>query len=120
MSQTKSLGHDVDENRIKPNEEKVETILQLKPRENTEELKSYLGAIQYKAKLLPKLSERTDQLRKQMKKNEPWIWGDKQQREFGKKKQMLTAEPCLAHYAKDNENTVTTGASTTLWQKQDN
>ena len=36
---------------------------------------------------------------------------------------MLTEEPCLAHYAKDRENIVTTDASktglgVTLWQKQ--
>ena len=37
---------------------------------------------------------------------------------------MLTEGPCLAHYAKDKDNIVTTDASTTglgitLWQKQD-
>ena len=38
---------------------------------------------------------------------------------------MLTEDPCLAHYAKDKDNKVTTDASTTglgitIWQKQDN
>ena len=37
---------------------------------------------------------------------------------------MLTEGPCIAHYAKDKENIVTTDASTTglgitLWQRQD-
>ena len=37
---------------------------------------------------------------------------------------MLTGGPCLAHYAKDKDNIVTTDASTTglgitIWQKQD-
>ena len=37
---------------------------------------------------------------------------------------MLTEDPCLAHYAKDKDNIVSTNASTTglwitLWQKQD-
>ena len=37
---------------------------------------------------------------------------------------MLTEKPCLAHYAKDKDNMVTTDASKTglgitLWQKQD-
>ena len=76
------------------------------------------------AKFLPKLSEQTDRLRKLLKKNEPWIWGDEQQKDFKKIKQMLTEGPCLAHYAKDKDNIVTTDASTTgmgitLWQKQD-
>ena len=123
INQTKWLGHEIDENGIKPNEEKVEAILRLKPPENTKELKSFLGAIQYMAKFLPKLSERTDKMRKLLKKNEPWIWKEEQQKDFEKIKQMLTEGPCLAHYAKDKENIVTTDASTTglgitLWQKQ--
>ena len=122
INQTKRLRHEIDENRIKPNEEKVEAILRLKPPENTKELKSILGAIQYMAKFLPKLSERTDKLRKLLKKNEPWNW-EEQQKDFEKIKQMLIEGPCLAHYAKDKENIVTTDASTTglgktLWQKQ--
>ena len=59
-----------------------------------------------------------------MKKNEPWIWEGQQQKDFGKIKQMLTEGPCLAHYAKEEENIVTTDVSTpglgiTLRQKQD-
>ena len=34
MSQTKWLGNEINENGIKPNEEKVEAILKLKPPEN--------------------------------------------------------------------------------------
>ena len=108
----------------KPNDEKVEAILKLKPPENTKDLKSFLGAIQYMAKFLPKLSEQTDRLRKLLKKNEPWIWGPEQETDFNRIKQMLTEGPCLAHYAKDKDNMVTTDASKTglgitLWQKQD-
>ena len=60
-----------------------------------------------------------------MKKNETWNWGTEQEEDFGKIKQMLTEGPCLAHYAKDKDNIVTTDASTTglgitIWQKQDN
>ena len=68
MKETKWLGHEIDENGITPNEEKVEAILKLNPPENTKELNSFLGAIQYMAKCLPKHSERTDRLRKLLKK----------------------------------------------------
>ena len=97
MNQTKRLGHEIDENGIKPNEEKVEAILRLKPPENTKELKLFLGAIKYMANFLLKLLERTDRLRKLLRKNEPWIWGEEQQKDFGKTKQMLTEGPCSAH-----------------------
>ena len=52
MNRIKWLGHEIDENGIKPNEEKVKAILKLKPPENTKKLKSFLGAIQYMAKFL--------------------------------------------------------------------
>ena len=55
-------GPHIDENGLKPNEEKVEAISKLKSPKNTNELKSFLGAIQYMAKLLSKLSERTERL----------------------------------------------------------
>ena len=76
------------------------------------------------AKYLPKLSERTNRLRKLLKKNEQWKWGPEQETDFNRIKQMLTEGPCLAHYAKEKDNIVTTDASTTglgitLWQKQD-
>ena len=124
MNETKWLGHEINENGIKPNEEKVEAIIKLKAPENTKDLKSFLGAIQYMAKFLPKLSEQTDRLRKLLKKNEPWNWGPKQETDFNRIKQLLTEGPCLAHYAKDKDNMVTTDASKTglgitLWQKQD-
>ena len=68
LKETKWLGHEINENGIKPNDEKVEAILKLKQPENTKDLKSFLGAIQYMAKFLPKLSEQTDRLRKLLKK----------------------------------------------------
>ena len=97
----------------------------MKSPNNTKELKSFLGAIQYLAKFLPKVSEKTDRLRKLLETNEPWIWGEEQEKDFKQIKQMLTDKPYLAHYAKDKCNMVTTDASKTglgitLWQKQDN
>ena len=45
MNETKWLGREINENGIKPNEEKVEAIIILKAPENTKDLKSFLGAI---------------------------------------------------------------------------
>ena len=101
MNRIKWLGHEIDENGIKPNEEKVEANLKLEPPKNTKELKSFPGAIQYMAKFLPKLSERPDRLRKLLKKSETWKWETEQEQDIGKIKQMLTDGPCPAHYAKD-------------------
>ena len=98
-------------------------ILDSKHPENPKQLKLFLGAIQYSAKFLPRLSERTDKLRKLLKKNTEWKWETEQQNDFETIKKMLTEVPALARYAKDKDNIVTTDASRTglgitLWQKQ--
>ena len=66
---------------------------------------------------------KTEKLRRLLKKDSVWNWGKEQDEDFNKIKEMLTEEPCSAHYAKDRENIVTTDASRTglgitLWQKQ--
>ena len=119
----KWLGHEIDEEGIKPNKEKVKAILELKHLENPKQLKSFLGAIQYLAKLLSRLSEKTNRLRKLLKKNTEGRWETEQQNDFETIKKMLTEEPELAHYGKDRDNIVTTDASKTslgitLWHKQ--
>ena len=97
------MGYEIDKYGIKPNNEKVRAITELKPPENTKELKSFLGAIQYLAKFIPKLSERTEKLRRLLKKNVEWNWDAEKQEHFEKIKKFLTEKPCLAHYAKDRE-----------------
>ena len=46
MNQTQWLGHEIHKNGVKPNEEKAQADLKLNPPENTNQLKSFLGAIQ--------------------------------------------------------------------------
>ena len=123
QNKIKRLGHKIDEDGIKPNKEKVKAMLDLKHPENPKQLKSFLGAIQYLAIFLPRLSERTDKLRKLLKKKTEWKRETEQQNDFEMIKKMPTEEPALAHYAKDKDNIVTTNASKTglgitLWQKQ--
>ena len=125
LNETKWLGHEIDETGIKPNNEKVKAILDLKHPKNQKQLKSFLDAIQCLAKFLPRLSERTERLRKLLKKDSTRNWGKQEDEDFKSIKKMLIEEPCLAHYTKDRDNIVTTDASKTglgitLWQKQSN
>ena len=97
--------------------------MDLKHPENQIQPKSFLGAIQYLANFLPRLSEKTEKLRRLQKKDSLWNWGKDQDEGFNNIEEMLTKEPCLAHYAKDRENIITTdarktGLGITLRQKQ--
>ena len=90
---------------------------------NEKELKSFLGAIQYLSKYIENLSANTDVLRKLLKKQNEWIWTDEHTKAFNKIKEGITKLPCLVHCNAQNENIITTDASTkrlgaTSWQKQ--
>ena len=94
----------------------------LKHPDNQKQLKSFLRAIQYLVKFRPRLSKRTEKLRKLLKKIPEWNW-ETEENNFEMTKNMLSEQPCLAHYAKDKNNIVTTDASKsglgiTLRQKQ--
>ena len=93
MNRIRWLGHEIDESGIKPKEEKVEAILKLEPPKNKKELKSFLGAIQCMAKILPKLSERTDTLRKLLKKSETMEMGNRTRRRLRKNKTDANRRP---------------------------
>ena len=85
---------------------------------------SFLGAIQYFAKFIPNLSEKTDNMRQLLKKGTKWEWTIDRNSDFNKIKQELTTLPFLAHYNGNKDNIVTigackTGLAVTLWQKQE-
>ena len=119
------LGHTISQDGIRPNKEKTDAINKLEPPTNTKTLKSFLGAIQYFAKFIPNLSEKTDNMRQLLKKGTKWEWTTERNSDFNKIKNELTTLPCLAHYNGNKENIVTTDACKTglgiaLWQKQGN
>ena len=117
------IGHKIDQNGIRPLQDKLMAIKELKSPNNEKELKSFLGAIQYLSKYIHNLSAQTDILRQLLKKDNEWIWTEEHTQAFENLKQKITEIPCLAHYNSDYPNVITTDASTkglgaTLWQEQ--
>ena len=117
------IGHRIDQNRIRPLQGKLEAITKIEKPKNEKELKSFLDAIQYLAKYIENLSAQTDILRKLLKKQNEWNWTQEHTEAFNNLKKLITHLPCLADYNPDNENILTTDASTkrlgaTLSQKQ--
>ena len=119
------MGHKIDQNGIRPLQDKLKAIQELKEPKNEKELKSFLGAIQYLSKYIENLSAQTDLLRQLLKKKNNWNWTTEHSEAFNQLKRKITEIPCLAHYSSIRPNTITTDASTkglgaTLWQEQEN
>ena len=119
------VGNKIDQNGMRPLQDKLKAIQELKEPKNKKELKSFLGAIQYLSKYIENLSAQTDLLRQLLKKNNEWIWTPEHSAAFTQLKKKITEIPCLAHYSSNLPNTITTDASTKglgaiLWQEQHN
>ena len=122
-TEIKRIGHKIDQAGIRPLQDKLLAIKELKQPKNEKELKSFLGAIQYLSKYIDNLSAQTDSLRQLLKKKNEWIWTEEHTQAFENLKQKITEIPSLAHYNSNYPNVITTDASTkgsgaTLWQEQ--
>ena len=67
-SEIEWVGDKIDQNGIRPLQDKLKAIQELKEPKNEEELKSFLGAIQYLSKYTETLSAQTDLLRQLLKR----------------------------------------------------
>ena len=114
------MGHKIDQNEIRPLQEKLEATTKINIPKKQKELKSFLGAIQYLTKYIENSSAQTDILRKLLKKQNEWIWTNGLTKAFNNLKNWKTQLPCLAHYNSKNDNTdaSTKGLGATLLQKQ--
>ena len=79
------VGHTISQDGFGPNKEKTDAINKLEPPTNTKTLKYFLGAIQYFAKFIPNLSEKTDNMIQLLKKGKKWDWTTDRNTDFNKK-----------------------------------
>ena len=117
------LGYLINQNGVKPIQDKTDAITKLKAPTNTKELKSFLGSIQHLSKFLNNLSKKTDRMRKLLKKDVKWEWTKEINDDFEQLKKEITEAPCLAHFDPKKDNFITTdacntGLGATLWQKE--
>ena len=92
------LGYLINQEGVKPIKDKTDAITKLKDPTNTKELKSFLGSIQHLSKFLNNLSEKTDRMRKLLKKDVKWEWTKEINDDLEQLKQEITETPCRAHF----------------------
>ncbi len=62
------------------------------------ELKSYLGLLTYYSKFLPKMLSTLFPLYILLRKDQPWIWKQDQEKAFNDSKELLTSSSFLVHF----------------------
>ena len=83
---------------MRPDPEKIRAVQEMQPPQNTKELKSFLGFIQYLAKFMPNMASESTPLRELLEKQVAWHWDQEQETSFQKLKQMVSSTPVLGYY----------------------
>ena len=95
------FGHDLRRQGVAPREEKVAAILNANPLQDASQVRSFVQLVQYSAKFLPNFAQEAEPLRSLLRKNEPFIWGEAQERSFQKLKQLVAQATTLAYFKGD-------------------
>ena len=92
------MGHVISADGIKPDPVKVSAVVNMSSPQNKEELRSFLGLVNYLGKFIPNLADLTVPLCWLLKKDNDWISDYPQMQAYDKLKSEITNAPVLKYF----------------------
>ena len=92
------FGFKVSSAGIGPDDQKVSAIKDARRPTNPNEVRSFLGLVNYCARFFPNLATEAEPLRKLTRQDCEWEWSDLQETAFNKLKTTLTSDCVMSHY----------------------
>ena len=92
------LGHRVDAEGLQASPKKVEAIDKAPQPRSVQQLRSYLGLLNYYRKFLPNLASIVKPLNDLLHKGQKWVWTPECTQAFKTTKKLLTSSQVLVHY----------------------
>ena len=125
MRETDFLGHKISSDGISPTSKHLKAVEDFQPPTDRNELKRYLGMVNYNIKFIKSGSAILAPLYELTSHKVDFKWTDRQQSAFEKIKQKLLKQPTLAHFQLGSKLLLTTDSSgktigATLYQYQNN
>lgn len=105
------LGHQITEDGLKPNDDKIKAVLNYPIPKTTRQIKSFLGLVGYYRKFIKDFAKVTQPLTSCLKKRNRIIIDQKYIDAFNKCKELLTNAPILQYPDNDKPYILTTDAS---------
>ena len=105
------MGHLVTDQGLQPDPEKVRAVRSMPVPGSKEDVRRFLGFVQYLSKFIPNMSTVDAPLRDVMKGNVDFYWNKQQQRSFDELKELCCNTPVLAYYDVTNDVTIQCDAS---------
>ena len=94
-----------------PTEEKVRAVQEAPSPKNVQQLRSFLGSINFYGKFLPNLSTKLASLHELLTKGKKWSWKKEQQEAFQGAKNLLISSRVLTHFDSSKEVLLSCDAS---------
>ena len=107
------LGHLVGKDGIQPDPEKVEKVVNYPIPTNIRTLRGALGLASYYRRFMKDFSRTAEPLYKLLKKDQPYVWTDQQQKAFDTLKEKLSTAPVVRYPDNSKPFLLYTDASTT-------
>lgn len=105
------LGHTLSADGIRPSIDKLDAIKRFREPKTMEEVRSFLGLVNYIAKFLPDLATTTAPLRSLTKNDASFEWGSDQVIAFNELKNHMSNNLILGYYSKTDKTQVIADAS---------
>ena len=97
------LGHRIAGDGLHPTPDKIRAITEAPAPTNVQQLRAFLGLVNYYAKFLPNLSSVLAPLYRLLQKDSKWSWGRVEDSAFQEAKSGLTSSSVLTHYDPSKE-----------------
>jgi len=98
VPELKYLGYRLSKDGLSATSEKVEAIKGAPAPQNVQQLRSYLGLLNFYHRFLPNLSTLLEPLHRLLDQKRKWEWGQAQADAFRKSKELLVSAPILEHF----------------------
>ena len=98
QSSVSFLGHRIDAEGIHPLDDKLQAIVQAPTPTNVQELRSFLGLINYYGKFIPNAATILGPLNQLLRKDAKWKWSQECEHSFVEAKKVLSSSDVLVHY----------------------
>jgi hypothetical protein len=98
VSEVEYLGYNLTSKGVKPTDSKLAAIEQMPPPENVDQLRSYLGFVNYYNRFVPSKSQIFQPLFRLLQQDVPFEWTEDCQKAMDEVKRALTTAPALTYY----------------------
>ena len=105
------LGHTISQDGLHKSQDKINTIIHTERPTNVEEVRQFLGFVNYYSKFIPNRSEILYPLNQLLCKNKQFKWTKECENAFNNIKQIIVSDQVLTSYNPDYEIIVATDAS---------